>query len=118
MVDYSSLENCRTERCRGFESLSLRNIASLSVIYEIYTQFYTQKSKVGCFLFTKPEDYILHLSYITYYGYMGSFWEQLTHWKLALVLKISGFTRIVVNLGGLDILHGKTCYNRLICIYL
>ena len=22
------------------------------------------------------------------------------------------------NLGGLDILHGKTCYNRLICIYL
>lgn len=24
MVDYSSLENCRTERCRGFESLSLR----------------------------------------------------------------------------------------------
>ena len=26
MVDYSSLENCRTERCRGFESLSLRNI--------------------------------------------------------------------------------------------
>ena len=26
MVDYSSLENCRTERCRGFESLSLRSI--------------------------------------------------------------------------------------------
>ena len=25
VVDYSSLENCRTERCRGFESLSLRN---------------------------------------------------------------------------------------------
>ena len=24
VVDYSSLENCRTERCRGFESLSLR----------------------------------------------------------------------------------------------
>ena len=26
MVDYSSLENYRTERYRGFESLSLRNI--------------------------------------------------------------------------------------------
>ena len=25
VVDYSSLENCRTERCRGFESLSLRS---------------------------------------------------------------------------------------------
>ena len=24
VVDYSSLENCRTERYRGFESLSLR----------------------------------------------------------------------------------------------
>ena len=26
MVDYSSLENYRTERYRGFESLSLRNL--------------------------------------------------------------------------------------------
>ena len=26
MVDYSSLENCRTERYRGFESLSLRKV--------------------------------------------------------------------------------------------
>ncbi len=43
MVDYSSLENCRTERCRGFESLSLRNTTCLSVVYEIYTLFYTQK---------------------------------------------------------------------------
>ena len=28
VVDYSSLENCRTERYRGFESLSLRKVAS------------------------------------------------------------------------------------------
>ena len=27
VVDYSSLENCRTERYRGFESLSLRKVA-------------------------------------------------------------------------------------------
>ena len=26
VVDYTGLENRRTERCRGFESLSLRNI--------------------------------------------------------------------------------------------
>ena len=50
VVDYNGLENRRTERYRGFESLSLRNITWLSVIYEIYTQFYTQKCKVGCFL--------------------------------------------------------------------
>ena len=43
VVDYNGLENRRTERYRGFESLSLRNITWLSVIYEIYTQFYTQK---------------------------------------------------------------------------
>ena len=50
VVDYSSLENYRTERYRGFESLSLRNITWLSVICKIYTQFYTQKKcKVGCF---------------------------------------------------------------------
>lgn len=26
--------------------------------------------------------------------------------------------RLYVTFGALDILHGKTCYNRLICIYL
>ena len=38
--------------------LSLRNITWLSVIYEIYTQFYTQKCKIGCFLFNRPEGSI------------------------------------------------------------
>ena len=51
MVDYNGLENRRTERCRGFESLSLRqamlNISKL----QSYTQFYTQFScKLGVFL--------------------------------------------------------------------
>ena len=32
VVDYSSLENCRTERCRGFESLSLRQIAQMGTL--------------------------------------------------------------------------------------
>ena len=44
MVDYSSLENYRTERYRGFESLSLRNKGCKSSNYEIYTLFYTQKA--------------------------------------------------------------------------
>ena len=42
MVDYSSLENCRTERYRGFESLSLRNKGCKSADYAIYTLYYTQ----------------------------------------------------------------------------
>ena len=33
VVDYSSLENCRTERCRGFESLSLRKSPVNRTIY-------------------------------------------------------------------------------------
>ena len=49
VVDYSSLENCRTERCRGFESLSLRSKGCRSSSYEIYTLFYTQKSRLGVF---------------------------------------------------------------------
>ena len=43
MVDYSSLENCRTERYRGFESLSLRKQGCKSTSYVIYTLYYTQK---------------------------------------------------------------------------
>lgn len=43
VVDYSSLENCRTERYRGFESLSLRNKGCKSASYAIYTLFYTQE---------------------------------------------------------------------------
>ena len=45
MVDYSSLENCRTERYRGFESLSLRKQGCKSATYAIRTLYYTQKSK-------------------------------------------------------------------------
>lgn len=44
VVDYSSLENCRTERYRGFESLSLRKQGCKSTNYVIYTLFYTRKS--------------------------------------------------------------------------
>ena len=36
--------------------LSLRNITWLSVIYKIYTQFYTQKCKIGCFLLTVHKE--------------------------------------------------------------
>ena len=39
VVDYSSLENCRTERYRGFESLSLRELGCKSASYAIYTFF-------------------------------------------------------------------------------
>ena len=42
VVDYSSLENCRTERYRGFESLSLRKQGCKSTSYTIYTLCYTQ----------------------------------------------------------------------------
>ena len=68
MVDYSSLENYRTERYRGFESLSLRTkrcnraefqqIASLFLLlYTILNYFniispftlYTTDSNLNCF---------------------------------------------------------------------
>ena len=49
VVDYSSLENCRTERCRGFESLSLRNKCWLSVIYENYAHNYAHFLLIMCF---------------------------------------------------------------------
>ena len=39
VVDYSSLENYRTERYRGFESLSLRNMSSMSNIVELFFMF-------------------------------------------------------------------------------
>ena len=42
MVDYNGLENRRTERYRGFESLSLRKQGCKSVGYVIYTLYYTQ----------------------------------------------------------------------------
>ncbi len=40
VVDYSSLENCRTERCRGFESLSLRNPKAADRIGPLLFPFY------------------------------------------------------------------------------
>ena len=43
VVDYSGLENRRTERYRGFESLSLRNEGCKSASCAIYTLFYTRK---------------------------------------------------------------------------
>ena len=36
MVDYSSLENYRTERYRGFESLSLRNLKRKKFILNFF----------------------------------------------------------------------------------
>ena len=49
VVDCTGLENRRTERYRGFESLSLRSKGCKSSSYEIYTLFYTQKSMLGVF---------------------------------------------------------------------
>jgi hypothetical protein len=51
VVDYTSLENWRAARHRGFESLSLRYIALLSSSCKIYARFYIQKCKFGRFLF-------------------------------------------------------------------
>ena len=39
MVDYSSLENYRTERYRGFESLSLRNLKRKKFILNFFFCF-------------------------------------------------------------------------------
>ncbi len=44
VVDYSGLENRRTERYRGFESLSLRKQGCKSASYAIYTLFYAPKA--------------------------------------------------------------------------
>ena len=49
VVDCGGLENRCTARCPGFESLSLRNKGCKSSICEIYTLFYTQECKIGCF---------------------------------------------------------------------
>ena len=54
MVDYSSLENCRTERYRGFESLSLRkkesndNVRFLFLCLKINVLYFI--SLIYCFL--------------------------------------------------------------------
>ena len=47
VVDYNGLENRRTERYRGFESLSLRNKGCKSSSYEIYTLYYTLKFRLA-----------------------------------------------------------------------
>ena len=49
VVDCGGLENRCTARYPGFESLSLRNKGCKSSICEIYTLFYTQECKIGCF---------------------------------------------------------------------
>ena len=49
VVDCGGLENRCTVRYPGFESLSLRNKGCKSSICEIYTLFYTQECKIGCF---------------------------------------------------------------------
>ncbi len=43
VVDYNGLENRRTERYRGFESLSLRRQGRKLASYVIYTLYYTPK---------------------------------------------------------------------------
>ena len=40
VVDYSSLENYRTERYRGFESLSLRNLKRKKFVLNFFFLFY------------------------------------------------------------------------------
>ena len=47
VVDYNGLENRRTERYRGFESLSLRKQGCKSTSYVIYTLYYTRKSAIN-----------------------------------------------------------------------
>ena len=49
VVDCGGLENRCAARHPGFESLSLRNKGCKSSICEIYTLFYTQECKIGCF---------------------------------------------------------------------
>ena len=46
VVDYNGLENRRTERYRGFESLSLRKQGCKSTSYVIYTLYYTQNYRL------------------------------------------------------------------------
>ena len=45
MVDYSSLENCRTERCRGFESLSLRKKPCKHVFAGLFSYLYANNTR-------------------------------------------------------------------------
>lgn len=47
MVDYSSLENYRTERYRGFESLSLRNLKRKKFVLNFFF----------CFISLNPQKY-------------------------------------------------------------
>ena len=53
VVECTGLENRRTERYRGFESLSLRNKRWKSADCKTNTQFYTQECKVGVFVLFK-----------------------------------------------------------------
>ena len=46
MVDYSSLENYRTERYRGFESLSLRNLKRKKFILNFFFCFISLIDKI------------------------------------------------------------------------
>ena len=51
VVDYNGLENRRTERYRGFESLSLRQQhLMIKQLQKKYTQFYIQNVKLGVFV--------------------------------------------------------------------
>ena len=63
VVDYNGLENRRTERYRGFESLSLRNLAWLSSIYKHCTRICTRKRPIltlsGVFYAHFSPDFIL-----------------------------------------------------------
>ena len=57
MVEEARLESMYTPKgYPGFESLSLRNKGCKSSICEIYTLFYTQECKIGCFCIFKDSS--------------------------------------------------------------
>ena len=99
VVDYNGLENRRTERYRGFESLSLRKQGCKSTSYVIYTLYYTQN--FGETIFTDcienpSKDFCLRLWIIGFRNY----------WKI----KIFGI--LLINM-----LRTSNNHHRLICIH-
>lgn len=68
VVDYNGLENRRTERYRGFESLSLRKQGCKSASYVIYTLYYTPKLLgISCMVYCGTMSGILFLRIIQSY---------------------------------------------------
>ena len=74
MVDYSSLENCRAERHRGFESLSLRFRYSEMNIRG-------KPKKIVSIIATSSYDtFLLYPSQISEYARRG---QKLAQWKFS-----------------------------------